>query len=90
MNSEADDVADLNEEKSIETKNEVNVVGEALRSLSFRERLKTLLPHRRPLKDQMKDKTVSYVNLLRPRPPSSKMDDEKKSKSSRRLSRTSP
>ena len=64
MNDEADDAVDLNEEKSIDTEEEVKVVGKSLRSLSLCERMKRLSPHRRPLKDRMEDKTVSYVDLL--------------------------
>ena len=51
MNSEANDVANLNEDKSIDTEQEVKVVGKSSRSLSFREMMKELSPHRRPLKD---------------------------------------
>ena len=64
MNSKANDAADLNEDKSIDTEQNVKVVGEFSRSLSFRKRMKGLSPHRRPLKDRMRDKTVSYVDLL--------------------------
>ena len=35
LNGEADYAVDLNEEKSINTEEEVKVVGESLRSLSF-------------------------------------------------------
>jgi hypothetical protein len=55
---------DLNEDKTTNMKNEVKVVGESSRSLLFRERLRGLLPHHCPLKDQMRDKMVSYVDLL--------------------------
>jgi hypothetical protein len=47
------------------------VEGESSKSLSFREMMRELSPHRRPLKDQMRDKTVSYMDLLRPGPPPS-------------------
>ena len=50
----ANDVVDLNEEKSIDAKKEIKVVGEFLRSLSFFERMKELLPHRCPLKYRIK------------------------------------
>ena len=33
----------------------------------------------------MRDKTVSYVDLLRPGPPPSRRDDEKKSEACRRM-----
>ena len=78
--------ADLNENKSIETE-EVKVVGESSKSLSYRERMKGLSPHRRPLKDRMRDKTISYVDLLRPGVPPSRRDDEMKSESSRRFAK---
>jgi hypothetical protein len=81
MNSEADDGVELNEEISNDMEKDVKVVDESLRFLSFFERMKGLSPHHRHLKDQMRDKTVSYVNLLRPGPPPSRRDD----KPSRRL-----
>jgi hypothetical protein len=59
MNGEANDAVDLNEDKTIDTKKEVKVVAESLRSLSFSERMKILLPHRRPLRDWIKDKMIS-------------------------------
>ena len=62
MNGEADDAIDLNKNKSIDTEEEVKVVGKSLRSLSSRERMKRLSPHRHPLKDRMNDKTIFYVN----------------------------
>ena len=51
--------ANLDEDKSNEMKQEVKVVGESSKSLSFRERMRGLLPDRRPLKDRMRDKTIS-------------------------------
>ena len=51
MNSEVHDTADLNEDKSIDTEKEVKVVGESSKSLSFRESMKGLSSHCRPLKD---------------------------------------
>jgi hypothetical protein len=47
--------------------------------------LQGLSPHRRPLKERMRDKTVSYFDLLRPDPPPSRRDDKKKSEACRRL-----
>ena len=75
--------ADVNEDKTTNGEDEVKVVGESSRSLSFRERMRGLSPHRRPLKDRMRDKTVSYIDLLRPGPPPSRRDDE----TSRRLAK---
>ena len=85
MNSEANDASDLNVDKSIDTEQGVKVVGESSRSLSFHEKMKELSPHRHPLKERMRDKTVSYVDLLRPGPPPSIRDNEKKSEACRRL-----
>ena len=79
--------ADLDEDKSIETKEEVKVVGKSSKSLSFCERMRGLLLHGRPLKDRMRDKMVSYVNLLQLGPPPSRRDDEMKSKSSSRFAK---
>ena len=75
MNSEANDAANLNEDKAIDTEQEVKMGGECSRSLSFPDRMRGLSPHRRPLKDRMRDKTVSYVDLLRLGPPPSRRDD---------------
>jgi hypothetical protein len=61
--------ANLDEDKSIETKQEVKVVGESSKSLLFSERMRGLSLHGRPLKDRMREKTVSYIDLLRPGPP---------------------
>ena len=62
---------DLDEDKSNETEQEVKVEGESSKSLSFRQRMRALSPHHLPLKDRIKDETVSYMDLLRPGPPSS-------------------
>jgi hypothetical protein len=67
----------LDEDKSNETEEEeVKVVGESSKSLSFRERMRALPPHHLPLKDRKKDEIVSYMDLLRPGPPPS--DSSKK------------
>ena len=49
----------------------MKVVRESLKSLPFRERMRALPPHHLPLKDRKKDKTVSYMDFLRPGPPPS-------------------
>jgi hypothetical protein len=68
---------DLDEDKSNETEEEeVKVEGESSTSISFRERMRALPPHHLPLKDRKRDKTVSYMDLLRPGPPPS--DSSKK------------
>ena len=46
----------------------IKVAGESSKPLSFRKKIRGLLPHRIPLKDRMKDRTISYVDLLRPNP----------------------
>ena len=51
MNSEANDAANLNEDKAIVTEQEVKVVGESLRFLLFRDRMRGLSPHCCALKD---------------------------------------
>ena len=56
--------ADLDENKLNKTEQEMKVEGESSKSVSFLERMRGLLPHRRPLKDRMKDKTISYVDLV--------------------------
>ena len=43
---------------------EVNIAMESSKTLSFRERMKRLLPHCLPLKEWMKDQMISYVDLL--------------------------
>ena len=63
--------ANLDEDKPNKTEQEVKVVGESLKSFSFRKRMRGLSPHCRPLKDQTRDKIVFYFDLLRPGPPSS-------------------
>ena len=70
---------DLNEDKSNETEHEVKVEGEFLKSLSFRQRMRVLPPHHLPMKDQMKDKTISYMNFLRPGPPPSESSSAERS-----------
>ena len=62
---------DLDENKSNETEQEVKEEGESSKSLSFRKRMRGLSPHRRPLKNKMRDKTNSYVDLLQRGPPPS-------------------
>jgi hypothetical protein len=63
--------ADLDEDKSNETEEEVKVEGESSKSISFRERMRALPLHHLPLKDRKRDKTISYMDLLRPGPPPS-------------------
>jgi hypothetical protein len=65
--------ADLEEDKSNETEEDVKVKRESSKSLSFRERMRGMMPHHLPLKDRKRDKTVSYMDLLRPGPPPSEL-----------------
>ena len=60
--------ADLDENHSKETEHKVKVEGESSKSLSLRQRMRALSPHNLPL-DRMRDKTISYMDLLQPRPP---------------------
>ena len=60
---------DLDEDNSKETEHEVNVEGECSKSLSLRQRMRALPPHHLPLKDRIRDKTISNRDLLRPVPP---------------------
>src|SRR6202022_4131971 len=63
---------------------DVKVVGESSRNLPFRKKRRGLSPHRLPLKERMKDRTISYVDLLRPNP-LPKMDPRRKPGTSTRL-----
>ena len=71
MNGEADGAVDLNEDTSIDTEKFVKVIGKSSRYLLFRKMMKKLSLYCRPLKYRMKDKSVLYVDLLRPGPPPS-------------------
>ena len=68
-----EDVIDLNADIvwtqiEMDGHEEVKDVADPSRALSFREKMKRLLPHRLPLKERMKDRTISYVDLLCPDP----------------------
>ena len=80
INSKSNDVDDLNVENPMNTEHGIKVVGESLKPLSFCERMRNLSMYRLPLKKQMRDKTISYVDLFRPDPFPSRRDDEKQSK----------
>ena len=54
------------EEESNEEEQEVKDVADLPRTLLFRKKMKKLLPHRLPLKEQMKDQSISYIDLLCP------------------------
>ena len=57
--------ADLDNDKSNETDQDVKVESESLKSLSFCQRMRALSPHHFPLKNQMRGKIVIYMDLLR-------------------------
>jgi hypothetical protein len=63
---------------------EVKVAGETSKTLFFRKKIRGLSPHRLPLKERKKDRTISYVDLLRPNPPP-KIDPRRKPGTSTRL-----
>jgi len=44
---------------------EVKVAGESSKTLPIRKKMRGLSPHRLPLKERIKDRTISYVDLLR-------------------------
>ena len=60
-------------------------MAELTEDLSFRERMKRLSPHRLPLKERMKDRTISYVDLLRPDPLPTRLEQDPMPRVSRRL-----
>lgn len=76
VDSEADDAVDLSvdipwkrnelhgEDDSNDVEEEVKVVVESSRTLLSHERMKRLSPHHLTLKEWMKDRTMSYVDLL--------------------------
>jgi hypothetical protein len=63
---------------------EIKVAGESSKTLSFRKKMRGLSPHRLPLKERKKDRTISYVDLLRPNPPP-EIDPRRKPGASTRL-----
>jgi len=71
------------EDNSIDIE-EVKVAGESSKTLPFRKKMRGLSPHRLPLKEWKKDRTISYVDLLQPNPPP-KIDPRRKPGASTRL-----
>ena len=51
IDRETDDAVDLDVDKSTDMEDNIKVVAESSRSLSFHDRTRRLLPHRRPLKE---------------------------------------
>jgi len=78
VEGEAKDVVDLSKENpwtleeverasnSMDGEEEVEVGVESSSSLSFRKRMQRLLPHSLSFKERLKDRTISYVDLLQP------------------------
>ena len=53
-----------NDAESSNVEEEFKVLGKSSRSLSFCERMRILSPHHCPVRDEMKDKMVCYIDLL--------------------------
>ena len=51
----------------------------------FCERMNRLSPHRLPLKERMKDQTISYIDLLRPNPLPARLEKDPMPQVFRRL-----
>ena len=64
------------EEESNNVKQEAEPKAKIPKILSFCERMKRLSPHRLPMKEQMKDQTVCYVDLLCPDPLPPRLEDD--------------
>ena len=60
-------------------------VADPPKTSSFREKMKKLSPHRLPLKEWMKDQSISYVDLFRPDPYSARADEDQVPIVSKRL-----
>ena len=60
-------------------------MAELTKALLFSERMKRLSPHRLPLKERMKDQTISYIDLLCPDPLPAKLEEDPMPRVSRRL-----
>ena len=60
-------------------------MAELTEDLSFRERMKRLSPHRLPLKERMKERTISYADLLRRNPLPTRLEQDPMPQVSRRL-----
>ena len=73
------------EEESNGEEQEVEDVADLPRTLSFCEKMKRLSPHCLPLKERMKDCTISYVDLLCPDPLPPRSKDDLVPRGSRRL-----
>ena len=65
-----------NDKESNDVQQGTKPITELIEDLSFRERMKRLSPHRLPLKERMKDRTISYVDLLHPDPLPSRLEQD--------------
>jgi hypothetical protein len=54
------------EDNTVDKQEEVTEVVDSSQPLSFCESMRGLSPHPLPLGERMKDRTISYVDLLRP------------------------
>ena len=73
------------DEESNDVEQGTEPMAELTEVLSFRERMKRLSLHRLPLKERMKDQTISYVDLLRPNPLPARLEEDPMPRVSRRL-----
>ena len=64
------------EEELKDVEQETKPMAELTKALSFSERMKRLSPHRLPLKEWMKDRTISYVDLLHPDPLPARLEED--------------
>ena len=64
------------EEESNDMEQGTESMAELTKVLSFYERMKRLSPHWLPLKERMKDQTISYVDLLRPDPLPARFEED--------------
>ena len=73
------------EEESNDKEQEVKDVADPPRTLSFCKTMKKLLPHHLPLKERMKDQSISYVDLFCPDSYSIRSDEDPMPRVLRRL-----
>ena len=71
--------------KSNQEEEKMKDVEDLLGTLSFLEKIRILLPHCLPLKERMKDCTISYVDLLCRDPLPPRSNDNPMPQGSRRL-----
>ena len=74
-----------NEEESKDVEQGIKPMAELTKALSFSERMKRLSQHRLPLKERMKDRTISYVDLLCLDPLPARLEEDPMPRVSRRL-----